>query len=204
MKFSESWLRQFVNPDLSSEALAELLTMAGLEVEERGPVAPPFNNVVVGHVLSVTKHPDADRLNVCEVDAGEGATRQIVCGASNVAVGLKVPCALPGALLPGDFKIKEAKVRGVPSAGMLCAAVELGMAKESDGLMILDADAKPGTSLRELLGLDDICLELKLTPNRPDCLGMLGLAREVSALTGLMSRRLQSIQSQQRIKRAFR
>ena len=183
MKFSESWLRQFVNPELSSEALAELLTMAGLEVEERGPVAPPFNNVVVGHVLSVTKHPDADRLNVCEVDAGEGAPRQIVCGASNVAPGLKVPCALPGAVLPGNFKIKEAKVRGVPSAGMLCAAVELGMAKESDGLMILSADAKPGTSLRELLGLDDICLELKLTPNRPDCLGMLGLAREVSALT---------------------
>ncbi len=183
MKFSESWLRQFVNPDLSSEALAELLTMAGLEVEERGPVAPPFNNVVVGHVLSVTKHPDADRLNVCEVDAGEGAPRQIVCGASNVAAGLKVPCALPGAVLPGDFKIKEAKVRGVPSSGMLCAAVELGMAKESDGLMILAADAKPGTSLRELLGLDDICIELKLTPNRPDCLGLLGLAREVAALT---------------------
>ena len=183
MKFSESWLRQFVNPDLSSEALAELLTMAGLEVEERGPVAPPFNNVVVGHVLAVTKHPDADRLNVCEVDAGEATPRQIVCGASNVAVGLKVPCALPGAVLPGDFKIKEAKVRGVPSAGMLCAAVELGMAKESDGLMILAADAKPGTSLRELLGLDDICIELKLTPNRPDCLGLLGLAREVSALT---------------------
>ena len=184
MKFSESWLRQFVNPDLSSEALAELLTMAGLEVEARGPVAPPFNNVVVGHVLTVTKHPDADRLNVCEVDAGEGAPRQIVCGASNVAPGLKVPCALPGAVLPGDFKIKEAKVRGVPSAGMLCAAVELGMAKESDGLMILAADAQPGTPLRALLGLDDICLELKLTPNRPDCLGMLGLAREVSALTG--------------------
>lgn len=183
MKFSEPWLRQFVNPDLSSEALAELLTMAGLEVEERGPVAPPFNNVVVGHVLSVTKHPDADRLNVCEVDAGEGAPRQIVCGASNVAVGLKVPCALPGAVLPGDFKIKEAKVRGVPSAGMLCAAVELGMAKESDGLMILAADATPGMPLRQLLGLDDICIELKLTPNRPDCLGLLGLAREVSALT---------------------
>ena len=183
MKFSESWLRQFVNPDLSSEALAELLTMAGLEVEERGPVAPPFNNVVVGHVLSVTKHPDADRLNVCEVDAGEGTPRQIVCGASNVAAGLKVPCALPGAVLPGDFKIKEAKVRGVPSAGMLCAAVELGMAKESDGLLILDADAQAGTPLRDLLGLDDICLELKLTPNRPDCLGLLGLAREVSALT---------------------
>ena len=183
MKFSESWLRQFVNPALSSEALGELLTMAGLEVEERGPVAPPFNNVVVGHVLSVTKHPDADRLNVCEVDAGEGAPRQIVCGASNVAVGLKVPCALPGAVLPGDFKIKEAKVRGVPSAGMLCAAVELGMAKESDGLMILPADTEPGTPLRALLGLDDICLELKLTPNRPDCLGLLGLAREVSALT---------------------
>ncbi len=183
MKFSESWLRQFVNPDLSSEALAELLTMAGLEVEERGSVAPPFNNVVVGHVLSVSKHPDADRLNVCEVDTGEGVSRQIVCGASNVAAGLKVPCALPGAVLPGNFKIKEAKVRGVPSAGMLCAAVELGMAKESDGLMILSADAKPGTLLRELLCLDDICIELKLTPNRPDCLGLLGLAREVSALT---------------------
>lgn len=183
MKFPESWLRRFVNPDLSSEALAELLTMAGLEVEERGPVAPPFNNVVVGHVLSVTKHPDADRLNVCEVDVGEGAPRQIVCGASNVAAGLKVPCALPGAVLPGDFTIKEAKVRGVPSAGMLCAAAELGMAKESDGLMVLAPDAKPGTSLRTLLELDDICIELKLTPNRPDCLGLLGLAREVAALT---------------------
>ena len=183
MKFSESWLRQFVNPDISSVALAELLTMAGLEVEERGPVAPPFNNVVVGQVLSVTKHPDADRLNICEVDVGEESPRQIVCGASNVSAGILVPCALPGAVLPGGFKIKEAKVRGVPSAGMLCAAVELGMAKESDGLMILAADAKPGSQLRELLGLDDICLELKLTPNRPDCLGLLGLAREVSALT---------------------
>ncbi|HRE19060.1 MAG TPA: phenylalanine--tRNA ligase subunit beta, partial [Rhodocyclaceae bacterium] len=130
MKFSESWLRSFVNPKLSSDELSHLLTMAGLEVEEMDPVAPAFNNVVVAQVLEVNKHPDADRLNVCRVDAGEAEPRIIVCGAPNVAAGLKVPCALPGATLPGDFTIKLAKVRGIESFGMLCSAKELGIAED--------------------------------------------------------------------------
>ncbi len=126
MKFSESWLRNLVDPKLTSDELSHLLTMAGLEVEELAPVAPAFNSVVVAHVLEVVKHPDADRLNVCQVDIGSGTPQQIVCGAPNVAAGLKVPCALPGAELPGDFKIKVAKVRGIESSGMLCSAKELG------------------------------------------------------------------------------
>ncbi|MDX9945068.1 MAG: phenylalanine--tRNA ligase subunit beta, partial [Azonexus sp.] len=135
MKFSESWLRSLVNPQLSSEELSHLLTMAGLEVEELKPVAPAFTSVVVAHVLEVVKHPDADRLNVCQVDIGNGTPQQIVCGAPNVAAGLKVPCALPGAELPGDFKIKIAKVRGVESSGMLCSAKELGIAEDASGLL---------------------------------------------------------------------
>lgn len=169
MKFSESWLRTFVNPDLSTDALAHLLTMAGLEVEEQDPVAPAFTQVVVAHVLEVVKHPDADRLNVCQVDAGNGPV-QIVCGAPNVAAGLKVPCALPGAVLPGDFKIKVAKVRGVESSGMLCSARELGIAEDASGLLVLPADAPVGESIRRYLDLDDTLFTLKLTPNRADCL----------------------------------
>ncbi len=184
MKFSESWLRTFVNPDLSTDALAHLLTMAGLEVEEQDPVAPAFTQVVVAHVLEVVKHPDADRLNVCQVDAGNGPV-QIVCGAPNVAAGLKVPCALPGAVLPGDFKIKVAKVRGVESSGMLCSARELGIAEDASGLLVLPADAPVGESIRRYLDLDDTLFTLKLTPNRADCLSLTGVAREVSALTGV-------------------
>lgn len=184
MKFSESWLRTFVNPDLSTDALAHLLTMAGLEVEEQDPVAPAFTQVVVAHVLEVVKHPDADRLNVCQVDAGNGPV-QIVCGAPNVATGLKVPCALPGAVLPGDFKIKVAKVRGVESSGMLCSARELGIAEDASGLLVLPADAPVGESIRRYLDLDDTLFTLKLTPNRADCLSLTGVAREVSALTGV-------------------
>ncbi|MFC5302671.1 phenylalanine--tRNA ligase subunit beta [Azospira restricta] len=184
MKFSESWLRTFVNPALSGEELSHLLTMAGLEVEEEETVAPAFNDVIVAQVLEVAKHPDADRLNVCQVDIGSGTPQQIVCGAPNVAAGLKVPCALPGAKLPGDFAIKVAKVRGIESSGMLCSAKELGIAEDAAGLLVLPADAPVGASIRDYLDLDDRLLTLKLTPNRADCLSLTGIAREVSALTG--------------------
>ncbi|HSG23387.1 MAG TPA: phenylalanine--tRNA ligase subunit beta, partial [Azonexus sp.] len=182
MKFSESWLRSFVAPELSSEELSHLLTMAGLEVEELDPVAPQFNDVVVAHVLEVTKHPDADRLNVCKVNTGRGEPTIIVCGAPNVAVGLRVPCALPGARLPGDFVIKIAKVRGIESSGMLCSAKELGIAEEASGLLILPPDAPVGQSIRQYLDLDDNLFTLKLTPNRADCLSLTGVAREVGAI----------------------
>lgn len=184
MKFSENWLRTWVNPALSSEELGHALTMAGLEVEALEAVAPAFNNVVVAEVLEVVKHPNADRLNVCQVNVGEVEPLTIVCGAANVAVGVKVPCARIGAVLPGDFKIKQAKVRSVESFGMLCSAVELGLAETSDGLWLLPADAPVGKTLREYLELDDKLFTLKLTPNRSDCSGISGLAREVAALTG--------------------
>ncbi|HET6720037.1 MAG TPA: phenylalanine--tRNA ligase subunit beta [Rhodocyclaceae bacterium] len=184
MKFPESWLADFVELPLKGEALAHALTMAGLESEELLPVAPPFSGVVVAKVLSVTKHPDADRLNVCQVDVGDGSPRQIVCGAPNVAAGMVVPCALPGAVLPGDFKIKLAKVRGVESSGMLCSAKELGLTADADGLLSLDASLVPGADFRAALALDDVCHLLKLTPNRGDCLSILGVAREIGALTG--------------------
>jgi phenylalanyl-tRNA synthetase beta chain len=184
MKFSENWLRTWVNPAISSEALGHLLTMAGLEVEALEPVAPVFDNVVVAEVLEVGKHPNADRLNVCQVDVGEAQPLTIVCGATNVAVGVKVPCARIGAVLPGDFAIKQAKVRGIESSGMLCSEKELGLAEESQGLWLLPPDAPVGKSLREYLELDDKLFTLKLTPNRSDCSGMVGIAREVAALTG--------------------
>ena len=184
MKFSESWLRSFVDPAVKGEAFSHLLTMAGLEVEEEESVAPAFAGVVVAHVLEVNKHPDADRLNVCRVDIGNGSPQQIVCGAPNVAAGLKVPCALPGAVLPGDFTIKIAKVRGIESSGMLCSAKELGIAEDASGLLILPADAPVGEDIRRYLDLDDCLRTLKLTPNRADCLSLTGIAREVAALTG--------------------
>ncbi len=187
MKFSESWLRTLVNPTLSSEELSHLLTMAGLEVEDMAPVAPAFHSVVVAQVLEVVKHPDADRLNVCQVDIGDGSPKQIVCGAPNVATGLKVPCALPGAELPGDFKIKIAKVRGIESSGMLCSAKELGIAEEASGLLILPVDAPVGQNIRTYLDLEDTIFEIKLTPNRADCLSLLGVAREVGAITGAVT-----------------
>lgn len=184
MKFSENWLRTWVDPDLSSEALAHVLTMAGLEVEALESVAPAFNDVVVAEVIEVVKHPNADRLNVCQVNVGEALPLNIVCGAANVAVGVKVPCARIGAVLPGDFVIKQAKVRNVESFGMLCSGKELGLAAESDGLCLLSGDAPVGKNLREYLELDDKLFTLKLTPNRSDCSGMYGVAREVAALTG--------------------
>ncbi|SMC17269.1 phenylalanyl-tRNA synthetase beta subunit [Andreprevotia lacus DSM 23236] len=184
MKFSEQWLRSWVNPALSSDELAHLLTMAGLELEENEPAAPAFTSVFVAEVLSTAKHPDADRLNVCSVNVGEAEPIQIVCGAPNVKPGLRVPCARIGAVLPGDFKIKQAKVRGVESFGMLCSGDELGIPDGVDGLLVLPADAPVGTPIRDYLQLDDRLLTLKLTPNRTDCLSIKGIAREVAALTG--------------------
>jgi len=189
MQFPESWLRSFCNPDLTTQQLADLLTMAGLEVEELEPVAKPFSGVVVAQVLEVAKHPDADRLNVCKVDAGTGAVLQIVCGAPNVRPGIKIPCATVGAELPPGadgkpFKIKLGKLRGVESQGMLCSARELGISEESNGLHILADDAPLGLNIREHLQLDDTLFTLKLTPNLAHCLSVAGIAREVSALTG--------------------
>lgn len=191
MQFSESWLRSFVNPaDLSTDALSHRLTMAGLEVEEVGPVAPPFDKVVVARVLATERHPNADRLNVCQVDAGTGQTLQIVCGAPNVRPGILVPCALVGAALPPSepggkpFEIKVGKLRGVESHGMLCSARELKLSEDHEGLMILPDDAPVGQDIRRYLDLQDQVFVIKLTPNKADCLSIHGVAREVAALTG--------------------
>jgi len=190
MQFPESWLREFCNPSLSSEALADLLTMSGMEVEEARPVAPPFAHVVVAEVLAVERHPNADRLNVCQVDAGIGETLSIVCGAPNVRAGIKVPCALVGAQLPPadaggkPFEIKLGLLRGVQSQGMLCSARELKLSEDHGGLLILDDAATVGQNIREHLLLDDTLLTLKLTPNLGHCLSVYGIARELSALTG--------------------
>ena len=183
MQFSENWLRSFVNPKFTSDELGHLLTMAGLELEELDAAAPAFDKVVIGEILTAEKHPNADKLRLTTVNVG-GEVLQIVCGAPNAAVGLKVPCALVGAQLPGDFNIKKAKVRDVESFGMLCSAKELGIAEDSDGLLVLPSDAPVGTDIRDYLGLDDKLFTLKLTPNRADCLSILGIAREVAALTG--------------------
>jgi phenylalanyl-tRNA synthetase beta chain len=182
MKFSENWLRTFVNPQLDTQELAHALTFAGLEVEAVEPAAPAFDRVVVGEVLSIEKHPGADRLSVCQVNAG-AAPLTIVCGAPNVRAGMKVPTALVGARLP-EIEIKAAKVRGLESQGMLCSAKELGLSADASGLMALPDDAPIGADVREALDLDDHLLTTKPTPNRGDCLSILGVAREVAAVTG--------------------
>ncbi|PXW80886.1 phenylalanyl-tRNA synthetase beta subunit [Nitrosomonas sp. Nm84] len=184
MKFSENWLRTFVNPPCSSNELAHALTMAGIEVESIQPVAAIFDKVVVAEVLSVEKHPTADRLKVCSVKTGKAETDllQIVCGAPNVSAGVKIPCALIGATLPG-FTIKKTKLRGIDSAGMLCSAKELGITDAADGLLLLPEDAAVGADFRSYYGLDDNIFTLSLTPNRADCLGVSGVAREVAAVT---------------------
>lgn len=181
MKFSEQWLRSLVNPQVSRDELVARLSMSGLEVDAVTPVAGAFCGVVVGEVLSVEPHPDADKLRVCQVSDGQ-STLQVVCGAPNVRQGLKIPFATIGAVLPGDFKIKKAKLRGVESNGMLCSASELQISEENDGLMELAADAPVGRSLRDYLMLDDASIEIGLTPNRGDCLSLTGLAREVGAI----------------------
>jgi len=189
MQFSESWLRTFCNPAMGTAELAETLTMAGLEVEELKPVAPPFSHIVVGEIKEAVQHPNADRLRVCKVDVGQAELLNIVCGAPNARVGIRVPCALVGAELPpGEdgkpFVIKVGKLRGVESQGMLCSARELKLSEDHGGLLELAGDAPLGQSIRTLLDLDDTLFTLKLTPNLAHCLSVYGVAREVAALTG--------------------
>ncbi|MBE0485461.1 phenylalanine--tRNA ligase subunit beta [Marinobacter sp.] len=186
MKFSEQWLREWVNPSIGSQELMDQITMAGLEVDGFEPVAGDFSGVVVGEVLSVAPHPDADKLRVCQVSDGQ-QTVQVVCGAPNVRDGLKVPFAVVGAVLPGNFKIKKAKLRGQPSEGMLCSESELALSESHDGLMELPADAPVGQDLAEYLKLNDITIDVDLTPNRSDCLSIRGLAREVGVLNSLLA-----------------
>jgi phenylalanyl-tRNA synthetase beta chain len=185
MKFSESWLREWVNPTLSSDELAHQITMAGLEVDGVDPVAGEFSGVIIGEVVECGPHPDADKLQVTKInlgDFGNGELVDIVCGASNCRLGLKVAVATVGAVLPGNFKIKKAKLRGVPSFGMLCSESEIGLSDSSDGIMELAQDAPTGTCLREYLDLNDVTIDVDLTANRGDCLGIKGLAREVGVL----------------------
>ena len=192
MQFPESWLREFCNPPISTEQLADLLTMAGLEVEEMHPVAPPFSGIVVAEILEAVQHPNADKLRVCKVDAGAASPNgplQIVCGAPNARAGIRVPLAMVGAELPpGEdgkpFKIGVGKLRGVESFGMLCSARELKLSEDHGGLLELPADTQLGINIRDALKLDDTLFTLKLTPNLAHNLSVLGIAREVSALTG--------------------
>src|SRR3954471_833056 len=189
MQFPESWLRAFCNPPLTTQQIADTLTMGGLEVEDLRPVAPPFTKVVVGEIKEAVQHPNADRLRVCQVDVGQGALLNIVCGAPNARPGIRVPCALVGAELPpGDdgkpFQIKLGKLRGVESQGMLCSASELQLSEDHGGLLELAADAPIGANVRDVLRLDDTLLTLKLTPNLAHGLSVYGVARELSALTG--------------------
>ncbi len=190
MQFSESWLRQYVNPSLDSNALGHAMTMAGLEVEEQHSVAPVFTKIVIAEILSAEQHPDADRLRVCKVNAGTGEALQIVCGAPNARAGIKIPCALVGAQLPPaeaggkPFVIKVGKLRGVESQGMLCSGRELGLGDDHEGILELPADAPIGEDIRKYLDLDDQVFVIKLTPNKADCLSLMGVAREVSAITG--------------------
>ncbi|MEN9539451.1 MAG: Phenylalanine--tRNA ligase beta subunit, partial [Pseudomonadota bacterium] len=189
MQFPESWLRTFCNPPLSTQELADALTMAGMEVEEARPAAPPFSGVVVGEIKACEQHPNADRLRVCQVDAGQGGLLKIVCGAPNARVGIRVPVALVGAQLPpGEdgkpFEIRLGKLRGVESQGMLCSATELKIAEDHSGLYELAADAPIGQDIRSHLKLDDTLFTLKLTPNLGHGLSVYGIAREVAAITG--------------------
>jgi phenylalanyl-tRNA synthetase beta chain len=183
MKFSERWLRALVDPPIDTKALCDGLTMAGFEVEDVTTAAPPFSRVVVGRIVSVAAHPNADRLTVCSVDVGEQEPLAIVCGAPNARAGMLAPCALEGASLPGGVAISRTKMRGVESQGMLCSAKELGLADDASGLYALPADLAPGTNLRDALALDDALITIKVLPNRPDCLSIVGIAREVRAFT---------------------
>ena len=185
MKISENWLRTWVNPAIDSDTLSDQLTMLGLEVDELVPAAKPFTGVVIGEVLTVVQHPDADRLRVTTVNIGSGEPLQIVCGAPNVRVGMKAPVATIGAVLPGDFKIKKGKLRGVESQGMLCGASEIDLEDKIDGLLELPADAPVGTNIREYLNLDDHVIDISITPNRGDCFSIRGVAREIGVINQL-------------------
>ncbi|MDX1606110.1 MAG: phenylalanine--tRNA ligase subunit beta, partial [Candidatus Competibacterales bacterium] len=182
MKISEQWLREWVDPPLDSAGIAEQLTLAGLEVDRTDRVDPGFSGVVAARVLTLEPHPEAERLQVARVDVGDGQPRQIVCGAPNIAVGQHVPAALPGAVLPGEVRIDDTRLRGVDSQGMLCSARELGLGERGDGLLVLPPDSPPGQNLQQLLRLDDTVIEIDLTPNRGDCLSVAGIAREVGVL----------------------
>lgn len=182
MRFSESWLREWVNPDITTDQLSHQLTMAGLEVDSVEKAAPEFSGIVVGEILEREQHPDADKLGVCQVNVGGDENLQIVCGASNAAAGMKVPVALVGARLPGDFKIKKAKLRGVQSLGMICSESELGLAETSSGILGLPDNAPIGADIREYLSLEDSLIEVDLTPDRGDCLSVAGIAREISVI----------------------
>lgn len=183
MILSENWLREWVNPDLDSEALAHCLTMAGLEVDAVTPLAEGLSGVVIAEIVSAEPHPDADKLRVCSVNTGS-ETVQIVCGAPNASAGLKAPLAQPGATLPGGIKIKKAKLRGIESQGMLCSGAELQLSDDHDGLLALASDAPVGTPIEDYLDLDDRLIEIGLTPNRADCLSILGVARDLAVATG--------------------
>ncbi len=187
MKISLKWLHDFVPVDdyyHRPAALAQILMDAGLEVESITDLAKPFQNVVTGIILEKNRHPDADRLTVCQVTTGEGDIHQIVCGAINHQANERVVGALPGAVLPGNFEIRKAKIRGVESSGMLCSESELGLKEESEGILILPIETQSGLDFARFFGIDDILFELKVTPNRADCLSHLGLARELACLLG--------------------
>lgn len=185
MKFSEAWVREWVNPPITTEALLAQLTGAGLEVDSARPASDGIDGVVVARVTAVERHPNADRLRLCEVDAGDGGRLSVVCGAPNVYAGMYAPLARIGVRLPGGVKIRRSRIRGVESQGMLCSAVELGLGEESDGILDLGDEARPGVSVVEHLRLDDTCIDIELTPNRGDCLGIEGIAREVALLNRL-------------------
>ncbi|MGQ8974933.1 phenylalanine--tRNA ligase subunit beta [Acinetobacter schindleri] len=185
MKISENWLRTWVNPAIDSEKLSDQLTMLGLEVDDLSPAAKPFTGVVVGEVLTVEQHPDADRLRVTTVNIGSGEPLQIVCGAPNVRAGMKAPVATIGAVLPGDFKIKKGKLRGIESQGMLCGASEIDLEDKIDGLLELPNDAPVGVNIREYLDLDDNVIDISITPNRGDCFSIRGIAREIGVINQL-------------------
>ncbi|MCO6540374.1 MAG: phenylalanine--tRNA ligase subunit beta [Gilliamella sp.] len=185
MKFSESWLREWINPEISSETLADQLTMAGLEVDDVEKVAGDFTGVVIGKVVECMQHPNADKLRVTKVDIGKEELLDIVCGAPNCRQGLTVACATVGAVLPGNFKIKSAKLRGEPSEGMLCSYSELGIADEHNGIIELPDDAPLGRDIREYLNLNDVTIDISVTPNRADCFGIVGIARDISAVNNI-------------------
>ncbi len=185
MKISENWLREWVNPNITTDELVEQLTMLGLEVDDSMPAAGEFTQVVVAEIVAIEKHPDADKLNVCQVDAGTGENLQIVCGAPNARVGLKAPLAMIGAVLPGNFKIKKSKLRGLESNGMLCSNVELGLSDDHSGLLELPNDAPVGQDIREYFELNDTIIDIDLTPNRADCFCLKGIAIDVACLNEL-------------------
>ena len=184
MKFAESWLREWVDPKLDVEALAEQLTMAGHEVNSIESEGKELKGVVIAEVVTVARHPNADRLSVCQVSTGKGKPVEVVCGAPNVVAGMKSPLAAPGVRLPDGTKLSRSRIRGVESNGMLCSAIELGLGDEADGIIALPDDAPTGVELSEYLKLPDNIFDLDLTPNRGDCFSVQGIARDVAAITG--------------------